>query len=197
MATNPLATKSAKTEAIDREQQLNNNRLLFNLILVALTVFFSCLIYANFMVRSAQGQWPPPGVNRMEIATPALMTIGLILSSLTDILGVRAFMKGRRSDYGRLMWVTEALGIAYVIAMLNLFSRIPYTGVYSAMFLALWVVHVIHAVAALLFLGYVLRRSAQGKFSVEQGYWPVEASANLWHFVTGVWIVLFIVLYFI
>ncbi len=191
MATNNLYSQPTVKPV---NQQLNNNRLLLLLFLVAEAMLFGCLIYANFMVRSAQGQWPPPGVNRMDVTGPLLFTVALLVSSLTTWRAVSALKSGNRNGFVMFLSVTVLLGAGFVFGMLRLLSSLQFTGPYSAMFAAMWVVHVTHAIVVLLFLGYVLWRATRGKYSAE-AYWPVEAATNLWHFLDVVWVVLFVVLY--
>ncbi len=198
MATNNdlFANPAAKPLAQPVNQQLNNNRLLLILFLVAESILFGSLIYSNFMVRSANGQWPPAGVDRMDMAAPLLFTVALLISSFTALQATAALKRADRGGFVRFMAATVVLGVGFVFGMLTLFSRMQFTGVYSAMFLAMWAVHVTHAVVVLLFLGYVLWRATRGKYSAE-AYFPVEAATNLWHFLDVVWIVLFVVLYLV
>jgi cytochrome c oxidase subunit III len=183
------------------EQQLENNRLLVTLARFALALLFACLIYSNFMVRNAQGQWPPKEVDRLDMFVPILMTAVLIASSATAIAGMRA---ARRGDNQRLLIflsATSVFGIVYSVWMVGFLFTIlqNYEGVYSAMFLAMWFVHVLHAFAVLGFMGYVIQRlrGVGTPITAETGYFPVEASTNLWHFLTIIWVVLFVVLYIV
>lgn len=193
MATNNLYQQPAAKPV---NQQLNNNRLFLMLFLVAEAMLFGSLIYANFMVRSANGQWPPPGVNRMAMGGPLVFTVALIISSFTAIQAVAALKRGERGNFVRFLGATVLLGAGFVYGMVRLLLSLQFSGPYSAMFAAMWGVHVAHAVAVLLFMSYVLWRATQGGYSAE-AYFPVEASTNLWHFLDAVWIVLFVVLYLV
>jgi heme/copper-type cytochrome/quinol oxidase subunit 3 len=194
-----MTTRYPTAQEITPEQRLANNRLGITLTIVVLALVFACLIYANFMVRNAQNQWPPPGVNRMDMVTPVLMTTLLLLSSGAMIIANRAF---RRADSARFtlgLGAAWLLGAAYSVWMFGTLARIlaAFNGVYSAMFLALWFVHVAHTVAVLLFLGYVINKARQGVYTANGVFYPVEAVSNLWHFLTIVWVVLFVTLYII
>ncbi len=195
MSTNETLSKSPDA-AQPVNQQLNNNRLLLMLFLVAEGMLFGSLIYSNFLVRSSNGEWPPPGVKQMGMGAPLLFTLALLISSFTAIQSVNALKAGNRANFVRFLAATVILGIGFVIGMLNLITHLQFTGVYSAMFVALWAMHLGHAVVVLLFMGYVLWRAAQGRYSLAS-YWPVEASTNLWHFLDVVWVVLFVVLYLV
>jgi len=176
--------------------KLNNNRLFLMLWFVVEGMLFGSLIFSNFSVRSAQGDWPPPGVDRMDMRLPLLFTAALLISSFTAIQAINALKRDDRGALVRFLGATVVLGLAFVFGMVNLISHLQFTGVYSAMFVAMWGMHVAHAVAVLLFLGYVLWRASQGRYT-SNSYWSLEAATNLWHFLDVVWIVLFVVLYLV
>lgn len=203
-----MTTKSKypASQDLTPEQRLANNRLLINLVYVALGLLFACLIYANFMVRNAQNQWPPIGIDRMDMLPPILMTVILIASSGTAIFAMRALRQGKREAFIGGLAATAVLGVIYAVWMFITLGRIldgyyrlntNVFNVYSAMFLALWFVHALHAIAVLGILGYVIQNARQNVYSIEKGYFPVEAGTHLWHFLTIVWIVLFVVLYLV
>lgn len=197
--TSKTTTPTTARNGATPEQQLNNNRMLITMFIFALSLLFACLIYANLIVRNAQGQWPPKEVNRLDMLTPILMTIVLLASSATAVLGIRATKTGDNQRVLLFISITSILGLIYsfwmVAFLINILNH--FNGVYSAMFLALWFVHVLHAFAVLGFMGYVIQKLRSGKITPETGYFPVEASTNLWHFLTIIWIVLFVVLYLI
>ncbi len=194
-----MTTKYPTPQETTPGQQLANNRLLITLTVITLSLVFACLIYSNFIVRNAQGSWPPAGVDRMDILTPLVMTVILVLSSGAAIMAVRALKAGQRGPLLTYLYVTMGGGLVYSVWMLAFLARLltTFNGVYSALFLALWFVHVVHAVAVLLYLGYVTVQVRRGRYSVAEGWFPLEGSTNLWHFVTIVWIVLFVVLYIV
>jgi heme/copper-type cytochrome/quinol oxidase subunit 3 len=191
----PATLSAAQSEAA-RQLATNNNKLLLTLWLVVESVLFACLIYANFSVRFAQGQWPPAGVDRLSMTLPLMLTAVLLVSSVAAIRAVTAIRQGQLANYGRMMIGTIVLGIAFVIGVFSLLSRVPYHGVYDAMFFTLWIVHVAHAIAVLGFLGYVGWRGAHGSYPADRLF-PVEAATYLWHFLDIMWIVLFVVLYLV
>jgi heme/copper-type cytochrome/quinol oxidase subunit 3 len=198
-----MTTKTTTTErnGATPEQQLDNNRMLINMFILALTLLFICLIYANLIVRNAQGQWPPKEVNRLDMLTPIAMTLILLASSATAVLGTRAAKQGNPQRVLMFISITSVLGMIYAVWMIGFLINIlnHFNGVYSAMFLALWFVHVLHALAVLGFMGYVIQKLRGGSIDMNpaMGYFPVEASTKLWHFLTVIWIVLFVVLYLI
>ncbi|MHB8627917.1 MAG: cytochrome c oxidase subunit 3 [Aggregatilineales bacterium] len=178
------------------QRQLDNNRLLLTLWLVFEAGLFGSLIYANFVVRAAQGQWPPLGVDRMSMGTPLALTVALLVSSVTAIQAVGALRRNDRANFTRFMIATLVLGVGFVVGVVSLLMHIPFSGPYNAFFVAMWFVHVSHAIAVLLYLGYVLRRATQGHYTAT-AHWPVEAATYLWHFLDIMWIVLFVVLYLV
>jgi heme/copper-type cytochrome/quinol oxidase subunit 3 len=184
------------TEQAATQRQLDNNRLLLTLWLVVETGLFASLIYANFVVRAAQGQWPPLGADRMNMGVPLALTVAIVVSSVTAIQAVGALRRNDRANFTRFLIATIALGIGFVVGVISLLTHIPFRGPYNAFFVSMWFVHVSHAIAVLLFLGYVLRRATQAHYTAT-AHWPVEAATYLWHFLDVMWIVLFVVLYLV
>ncbi len=191
-----MTTKNLNLLMDKAAQQLNNNRLLLTLFLIAEGMLFGSLVFSNFAVRSAQGDWPPPGVDRMDMFAPILFMVILLVSSFTAIQSIAALKRGDRRNLTVFLGATVVLGLGYAIGMINLILHLKFTGVYSGMFVAMWGMHLAHAVAGLLFLGYVLVRVGQGKYTAD-AYWPLEAATNFWHFLDIVWIALFVVLYLV
>jgi cytochrome c oxidase subunit 3 len=195
------SVKSISKAAELREQaaaqrQLDNNRLLLTLWLLVEAGLFASLIYANFAVRAAQGQWPPVGIDRLSMGVPLALTVALLVSSFTAIRALGALRRDDRVNFTRFMVATLALGVGFVIGVISLLLRIPFRGPYNAFFVAMWFVHVSHAIVVLGYLGYVLRRATQGHYTAT-AHWPVEAATYLWHFLDVMWIVLFVVLYLV
>jgi len=197
-ALNPLKAVDLADIQAEAAQQLatNNNKMLLTLWLVVESGLFACLIYANFSVRFAQGQWPPQGVDRLSMGLPLALTALLLISSFLAIRGVAALKRGDKTSYGRLFSATIGLGVLFVLGVFSLLSRVPYHGVYDAMFFTLWIVHVAHAIVVLGFLGYVGWRGTHGGYTADRVF-PVEAATYLWHFLDIMWIVLFLVLYIV
>ncbi len=195
-SNNIVRSTAELTAQAEAERRLNNNKLLVTLWLIVEAVLFVSLIYANFAVRLAQAQWPPPGVDRMQMSFPLGLTVALLISSFTAVQAVAALKRSDKAGFIRFMAATIVLGVLFVIGVIYLLTHIPFQGPYNAMFVALWAVHVSHAIVALLFLGYVLWRTMQGRYTAE-AHWPVEAAAYFWHFLDAMWIVLFVVLYLI
>jgi len=189
-----LPSPSDVAGQVQAAQQLNNNRLLLTLWFVVESILFFSLVYANFSVRFAQSQWPPEGVNRLSMAFPLVLTAILLISSFAAMQANAAIKRNDRPAVTRFMGLTVLLGVLFVAGVFVLLSSIPFRGPYNAMFIALWAVHVAHAIAGVLFLGYVLRRVARGQFTAESHY-PLEASISFWHFLDIMWIILFVILY--
>ena len=193
---NVMQAKPDVADQVRAAQKLNNNRLLLTLWLAVESILFFSLVYANFAVRFAQSQWPPEGVNRMSMAFPLVLTAVLLISSFTAMQASAAIKRNDRPALTRFIALTLLLGVIFVAGVFVLLSGIPFSGPYNAMFVALWFVHVTHAVAGVLFLGYVLRQVTRGQFTPESHY-PIEASISFWHFLDVMWIILFVILYIV
>ncbi len=159
---------------------ISNNRLGMMLVVGTETVLFSSFIGAYLVLRMAASAWPPAG-------TPSL---GLELSSINTALLVFSTVQVYRR---RLGW-TFVLGVlflalqAYEFHRLYLLGLTLQTGPYGALFYSLITCHGLHVLGGLVILAVALK-----KRSVE---WA-DSAEMYWHFVTGVWLVLFAIIYIV
>ena len=67
---------------------------------------------------------------------------------------------------------------------------------YSANFYLLTILHVLHVLGGILYLSVALWRALRGRLTIDSH--EILANALLyWHFVGGIWYVLFTILYFL
>lgn len=146
-------------------------------------MFFGGLFASYFMLRGTSETWPPPGSIESSLLLPALLTVCLLASSAT----VHA---------GRL-GATIVLGLLFLAGQVWEYAELAGEGfsastdAFTTVFFTLTGFHGLHVAAGLVMLGTVfLRRGRLGR-----GSGPEEAVAYYWHFVDGVWILVFLTLY--
>jgi len=181
---------------------LDNLRLAILFFMGAEAMFFGALISALFVLRLGMAAWPPPLEPRLPVAVTGLNTLVLVASSVTLTVATRA---RRRRDHARhLRWlrVTAALGALFLVVQGYEWIRlIGYglslaSGIYGTTFFALIGFHGLHVVAALTWLVAITALVARGRFT-EGRIAPLQACAMFWHFVVGVWPVLYVTVYLI
>jgi cytochrome c oxidase subunit III len=163
--------------------------------IASITMLFAALTSALWM-REAWRPAPLPS------GTPPILywnTLILIASSLTIELARRSLKKDRARDFRLWLYVTTALGLAFVAGQLIAWRELAAQGVYvssnagSAFFYVITATHGLHllgGIIALVALAFSVPRilfSARGRVAV-------EATAVYWHFMDALWIYIFILL---
>ncbi len=137
------------------------------------TMLFAALLFVWADLRLSSPVWPPDGEPRAPLVYPAVATLLIAASS---------WMLAR----GRLA-ATVTLGLGFVAVQLAGLSALwragvtPSSGRYGSILYVFLALHALHVVVGL--SGLVLARATRGNWRL------------FWHFVGGVWLVLFAALY--
>jgi heme/copper-type cytochrome/quinol oxidase subunit 3 len=170
------------------------------LALGGITTLFLVLIAVWLFLRRPAPDW------RAALGTGALealwiSTACLATSSATVELAARRARRGRRGATRRWMLASLLLGAAFLAAQVHLWlalwraGLVPGASGYAAVFFALTGLHALHVLGGLAFLGAMAVRLPAGEEPV--GGLGVRLGAVYWHFMGGLWLLLFTLLYFV
>ncbi|MBZ0286648.1 MAG: cytochrome c oxidase subunit 3 [Anaerolineae bacterium] len=190
MASNVVEQKLSREEL----QALRNKRTGLAIFQVSWIMVFVTLILVNLQLRNTAPSWPPPGVDQLNPAIPTLMTLALIASSFLVRQGTRAVKSGEQARFLSQWRIAIGLGVLFIVVMAIEWITVPPSGQYSDVFRLMVGFHAVHALAIGGFLVHVYRHGTRYN---PRHFWPVEAAANLWYFVTVAWLLFFMVLYVI
>jgi heme/copper-type cytochrome/quinol oxidase subunit 3 len=181
---------------------LDNLRLAVLFFMGAEAMFFGALISALFVLRLGMAAWPPPLEPRLPVAVTGLNTLVLLASSVTLTTASRARRRRDHARHVRWLRITAVLGALFLVVQGYEWIRlIGYgltlaSGVYGTTFFALIGFHGLHVLAALAWLLATTALVARGRFA-EGRIAPLQACAMFWHFVVGVWPVLYVTVYLV
>ncbi len=157
---------------------------------------FSYLLFSYFYVGSQTvGPWPPSGPPALRIAVPG--TAILMAASFTMWLGERGVRKGRRGQLLLGLAATITLGAVFLGLQLVEWRGKPFSissSAYGSLFFTVTGFHMAHVLLGLLMLAVLFVWTLLGYFD-ERRYAAVSTGALYWHFVTAVWIAVFLALY--
>jgi heme/copper-type cytochrome/quinol oxidase subunit 3 len=185
----------------DREPKrrgLDNARLATIFFIGAEVMFFAGLVSAYFVLRVGAAQWPPPLQPRLPVLVTGLNTLVLLASSVAMVRAVADRRDRRRVVRG--LALTGALGLLFLAvqgyewAQLIGYGLTMRSGAYGATFYTLIGVHGMHVIGALAWLGIVFAGVRRGGF-LQAGAAGLRACAMYWHFVVGLWPVLYVMVY--
>ena len=148
----------------------------------------TCMIASYFYLRSKSLHWPPPGIEEPKVLLPALLTTGLVASSVPMAMAYRAGAVGRVSAARWLLVAALAVQGAYLGIQVHEFladvDKVHATSTsYGSIYLTLLGSHHAHvAIGILLSLG-LLTRLATGM--THYRLVGLRAIALYWHFVNA------------
>ncbi len=181
-----------------RSQQVVSNAVMGMLIFVIVeAMLFAGLISAFMIVKtSSLGAWPPPGQPRLPVEATAINTAALLLSGCLLLVAHRAFRRAPVRARASLL-MSMLLGAYFVIAQGLEWVALIREGLtllsstHGGFFYLIVGLHALHAVAALLVLGYswLLMREERLVSST------FHAAQIFWYFVVGLWPILYIQVY--
>src|SRR6266481_6046904 len=171
-------------------------------VAIASIVMLFTALTSSYIVRSASGNdWVP-------IAMPKVLwlsTLLIVISSVTMEVSRRSLKRQQDARYGRWLIITVALGLAFLVSQLIAWRQLVRQGVYMAsnpynsFFYLFTAAHGLHLLGGILALGYLLVRSIGKRNTVEgelRRVGAADAATIYWHFMDGLWVALFLLLFF-
>lgn len=181
-------------------RRLDNLRLALLFFMGAEAMFFAALVSGLFVLRVGMAAWPPPLEPRLPVAMTLVNTLVLIGSSVSMVAALRALHRRDPRRFVRMLAMTAGLGALFLVVQgyewirLIRFGLTLSSSVYGATFYSLIGLHGLHVAGALVWLLATTLLAARQRFANGR-IAPVQACAMYWHFVVGLWPVLFVSVY--
>jgi cytochrome c oxidase subunit 3 len=165
------------------------------LVVASVTILFAAFT-STYLARRGEADWsvgPLPGV--LYLSTGILMLSSGALE--------RARRQGRRENLeGLRSWllVATVLGFAFLAAQIAAWRQLAAAGIFlssnphSAFFYLLTGAHALHVAGGLAGLSYALARARRAE-TAAVALRTTEPAATFWHFLDGLWIYLFVILF--
>src|SRR5262249_626614 len=154
--------------------------------------------YLFYVGKSLSGPTP-----REVLETPILFTVCLLSSSLTIHLASTALERGAHGGFVALWLATVTLGGAVLFGPGREWARLLQadgvtiaTNLFGTTYYSLVGLHAFHVVVGLVLMAIVALCAIAGYVGREHSF-RVNVLALYWHFVDGVWLVVFTVVYVI
>jgi cytochrome c oxidase subunit 3/cytochrome o ubiquinol oxidase subunit 3 len=167
-------------------------------LIIAEAAIFTIFVvaYLFYMGKSLTGPTP-----REVLETPIFFTICLLSSSLTVHYAGKSLQRGNRGAFMSLWSFTIVLGGLFLFGTGQEWHRLIYehgltisTNLFGTTYYSLVGLHAFHVTAGMIMLSIVAIFAFAGRVSSEHAR-RVEVLSLYWHFVDGVWVVVFIVVY--
>jgi cytochrome c oxidase subunit 3/cytochrome o ubiquinol oxidase subunit 3 len=169
------------------------------LIVAEIAIFGIFVVaYIYYIGKSLTGPYP-----RQVLELPIFNTVCLLSSSFTIWIAERALKRGARGAFSLWWALTVALGAIFLVGTGLEWKKLIYhdgltisTNLFGTTFYSLVGLHASHVIVGLTMLSIVLIFSLSGKLKREHSR-QLEVLSLYWHFVDGVWVVVFTVVYII
>jgi cytochrome c oxidase subunit 3 len=167
-------------------------------LIAAESAIFTIFVVAYLFYAGKSLTGPTP---REVLETPIFYTICLLSSSLTIHFASKLLERGRRGGFLVLWFLTIILGCLFLYGTGQEWHRLISdlgltisTNVFGTTYYSLVGLHAFHVTAGLILLSIVLFFGLADRVGPEQSA-RVEVLSLYWHFVDGVWVVVFIMVY--
>jgi len=191
--------------------RIGHRKLGMWLFIVSDSLTFSALLIGYAYVRSSN-VWPTPFPFYPSIIFSTVMTLCLLSSSLTMVMGVSASARGDTKAVRKWILLTIFFGLAFIVLHLIEWNHLineglrPFslpkewvtqftqngvqpTALFGATFFGITGLHMFHVLTGTIYLGVIAARVNKLKHE------DVEISGLYWHFVDLVWMFVFPMIY--
>jgi len=182
---------------VQSTNKISTGRIALFITLGAESIFFITLLVAYAALRDEVTWNVSHTLTRLAI--PLINTAILLVSIITAWSSTRAIRRNEQVSLRNGLLTTLLLGLIFIIGQIYDFSN---AGLqindpsFGGVFFTLMGFHAIHVLAGVVFLALNYVRANWGDFSSTR-YETVVLGNWFWYYVTGVWLVLFVVLYLI
>jgi cytochrome c oxidase subunit 3 len=154
--------------------------------------------FAAYLTFRAVNPLPPGATYELELVLPTVNTALLVASSFTFHRAARELKQARSGACRLWLLVTASLGLTFLAGQMVEYFSLPFglaDNLYASTFYALTGFHGLHvSLGTLMILIVWWQARDPGRFTPTQ-HFGLEAAELYWHFVDGVWLVLFAILY--
>jgi cytochrome c oxidase subunit III len=167
------------------------------LFIISEVMIFGAFFTAYFFIRIvAADEWPAQGME-LPVAIAGVNTAILLSSSLTMHWAQTSIKNGNRFGLKAGILTTFLLGTTFLFVQINEYVHVgfaPSDSAQASIFYGLTGLHGAHVFIGLTLLAMVTLRSFRGHFSPEE-HRGVEVPGIYWHFVDGMWIIVYSTIY--
>jgi heme/copper-type cytochrome/quinol oxidase subunit 3 len=163
------------------------------IFITAEAMVFLGLLSAYFFLRATSPHWPPADIQPPELIRSSIFTVVLLSSSIPIFWMEWALARGRMVQVRIGLLLSFLMGAAFVANTAYDYLHMEEgwrTNAYTSLFFTIVGLHSIHLIVGLVMSLTVQVKVWLGKVSPERHVTP-DVFALYWHFVDGVWILVF------
>jgi len=154
--------------------------------------------FAAYLTFRAVNPLPAGSTYELELLLPTINTTLLLLSSYTFHRSGRNLLLSRMEACRWWLMLTAALGAAFLAGQMVEYFSLPFgltDNLFASTFYALTGFHGLHVTLGVICILIVWFQTRQGGRVTGSNPFGLEAAELYWHFVDGIWVVLYGILY--
>ncbi|MFU8886150.1 MAG: cytochrome c oxidase subunit 3 [Cyanobacteriota bacterium] len=194
--TSPLSTGTDQQPAVAHD---HHDVRMFGLatFLVADGMTFAGF-FAAYLTFRAVNPLPQGSSYELELLLPTINTVLLVVSSFTFHRAGRECRANRLAACRNWLLVTVALGVAFLAGQMVEYFTLPFgltDNLFASTFYALTGFHGLHVTLGAICIAIVALQTRPGGRITADNHFGLEAAELYWHFVDGIWVVLYGIIY--
>jgi cytochrome c oxidase subunit 3 len=154
--------------------------------------------FAAYLTFRAVNPLPSENNYELELLLPTINTVLLLVSSFTFHRAGAALRRQQNDLCQRWLLITAVLGFSFLAGQMKEYFSLPFgltDNLFASTFYAITGFHGLHVTLGGLMILIVWWQSRQGGRVSAENPFPLEAAELYWHFVDGIWVVLYGILY--
>ncbi len=155
--------------------------------------------FAAYLTYKAVNPLPDGAIYELELPIPTINTILLLISSATFHKAGKALSNQNNSNSQKWLLITALFGIVFLGFQIFEYFNLPFAltdNLFASTFYALTGFHGLHVtLGTLMILIISWQVRPDGGRITNLNMFPLEAVELYWHFVDGIWVILFLILY--
>ncbi|MFZ9228541.1 MAG: cytochrome c oxidase subunit 3 [Prochlorococcaceae cyanobacterium] len=154
--------------------------------------------FAAYLTFKAVNPLPSGAIYELELLLPTINTVLLLISSLTFHRAGSCCRQGAMQACRRWLLLSGGLGAAFLAGQMVEYFSLPFglrDNLFASTFYALTGFHGLHVTLGVICILIVWWQARQGGRISQSEHFGLEAAELYWHFVDGIWVVLYGILY--
>jgi cytochrome c oxidase subunit 3 len=154
--------------------------------------------FAAYLTFRAVNPLPEGSTYELELLLPTINTVLLLVSSFTFHRAGKECRANRLSEARNWLLLTGALGLAFLAGQMVEYFTLPFgltDNLFASTFYALTGFHGLHVTLGAICIAIVALQTRPGGAITAQNHFGLEAAELYWHFVDGIWVVLYGIIY--
>jgi cytochrome c oxidase subunit 3 len=199
-STTPTATGTAASAApVEAQPHHHPDLRMFGLatFLVADGMTFAGF-FAAYLTFKAVNPLPEGNSYELELLLPTINTVLLVISSFTFHKAGKECRANKLAAARNWLLLTGALGVAFLGGQMVEYFTLPFgltDNLFASTFYALTGFHGLHVTLGAICIAIVALQTRPGGVITAESHFGLEAAELYWHFVDGIWVVLYGIIY--